>query len=688
MPTRIGVDIGGTFTDLYQWDGRGVRVCKVPSTDPDFAGGVMSGLRALAEQCEGGRLEAGHTVVHGSTVATNALLTRRGARIGLVATKGFRDVLHIGRQNRPELYNLHVRRPPPIVQCEDCYEVDERVGADGTVVIPLDVASARRVLETIAESGVDSVAVCLLFSFLNPRHEQAIAELAAEMGLSVTLSSELLPEFREYERTSTTAVNAYVKPVARDHYERIEGECRGLGTRRLNIMQSNGGQISVRMAGREPVRTILSGPAGGVVAGLHHARLLGLKRVVTYDMGGTSTDVCLCDEDPALTTEAVIAACPIRVPMIDIHTIGAGGGSIARIDEGGALQVGPQSAGANPGPACYGRGETPTVTDANLVLGRIVPERFLGGRFPLDSAAAERAVGELATRMHCLPSDAALGIVAVADAHMTRAVKRVTAERGTDPSELALCSFGGAGALHACSLATALNMPAVIVPPNPGILSATGMLLADLIKDFSTSLPGGCLLRSGVQSRPDIYVEVSVPPALQTLREAMGDLMNQAARAVQLEGYEQDDSVLERYVDMRYQGQSHELTVPLESLTDVDRLLAPFHAEHERRFGHAARDETVQLVTARIRAVVAIEKPELPAEPAATTPVEAARIASRRVMFDAAVETPVYDRDRLQCGHEFAGPALVVEDHATTLLPREWRARVEPTLALYLWPRS
>lgn len=686
MPTRIGVDIGGTFTDLYLWDGQGLRVCKVPSTDPDYVSGVAAGLEALAAGRPGGPgLEPDHTMVHGSTVATNALLTRRGARIALLTTKGFRDVLHIGRQNRPDLYDLAVRRPAPIVARADCYEVDERIGAEGQVITALAEESVREVLGRIAQSGIDSVAVCLLFSFLNPAHERLIGELAEQKGLQVTLSSELLPEFREYERASTTVVNAYVKPVAAGHYRALGRECQKRGTKHLRIMQSNGGQISVEAAGREPVRTILSGPAGGVVAGLYQARQSGLERLVTYDMGGTSTDVCLCDGEPALTTEAEIAACPLRVPMIDIHSIGAGGGSIARVDAGGALQVGPQSAGADPGPACYGRGRQPTVTDANLVLGRIVPEHFLGGRFALDVAAAERAIADLAGRMDCSASEAARGVVAVADAHMTRAIKRVTAERGVNPSELALCSFGGAGGLHACALAAALDMPSVLVPPNPGILSATGMLLADLIKDFSVSLPGGCFLRTGELAPPDLYGDgptPPVPPALRVLRQVFSDLMDQAAHALLLEGYEQDEGELERLVDLRYQGQAHELTVPLESLSDVDRLLGPFHAEHERRFGHAAPDEPVQLVTARIRAVVPIDKPVVPAPSPTGAPVETARIGTRQVVFEEPISTAVYERDRLEPGHEVPGPALIVEDHATTLLPPGWHACVEPTLAL------
>jgi N-methylhydantoinase A len=688
MTLRIGVDIGGTFTDLYMAASDGVRACKVPSTGPDFVRGVVSGLEALA--ADAGGLEPGHTLVHGSTVATNALLTRCGARIALVTTRGFRDVLHIGRQNRPRLYELKVRKPAPLVDHADCYEVDERVGADGRVVRALDREATRQVLGRIAESGVRGIAVCLLFSFLNPRHEQVIGELAAELGLDATLSSQLLPEFREYERASTVAVNAYVKPATTGHYESLGRECRERGTRYLRIMQSNGGQISAEAAGREPVRTILSGPAGGVVAGLYHARLLGVESLVTYDMGGTSTDVCLCDGGPASTTEAVIAGCPIRVPMIDIHTIGAGGGSIARLDAGGALQVGPQSAGANPGPACYGRSGDPTVTDANLMLGRILPQRFLGGRFTLDVSAAERAIEGLARQMNCGVAEAARGVVEVANAHMTRAIKRVTAQRGVDPSSLVLVSFGGAGGLHACALAAALNMPAVLVPPNPGILSATGMLLADLIKDFSVSMSGGCFLKTGEFKPPDLYGEeppTVLPAALQALRGAISDLMNLAARAIQREGFDQDDGVLERLVDMRYQGQSHELTVPLESLSDVDRLLAPFHAEHERRFGYAAVDEPVQLVTARIRAVVPVDQPVVPVPENTGVPVESAIVGAQEVTFDRPAETLVYDRAKLEPGHEFPGPALVVEDHATTLLPPAWRAHVEPTSALYLNPR-
>jgi N-methylhydantoinase A len=651
---RVGVDVGGTFTDFCVWDGRTLRTHKLPSTPQNFAAATLEGLDALAPP-------AGFQLTKGTTVATNALLQRRGERTALITTDGFRDVLRIGRQARPDLYSLHVKRAPGIIAPEDCYEVIERVDSTGHIVTPLDEASARAALQRIRDLGVTNVAVCLLFSYLNPAHESRIAVIATELGLRAHLSSDLLPEVREFERASTTAVNASISPVMTDYLLGLDAAVRTRGARHLSVMQSNGGQISAAVAAAEAVRTVLSGPAAGVVAAVHVARRVGFERIITYDMGGTSTDVCVCDGEPAVVSATEIAGWPIRVPMLAIHTVGAGGGSIARLDAGGALRVGPESAGADPGPACYGRGDDATVTDANLVLGRIVPSHFLGGRMPLDASRSAAAIQQIATRVGAEPGDVARSILAVAEAAMVRAVKHVSAVRGYDPAGFMLLSFGGAGGLHACALADALGMEGVIVPAHPGVLSAMGAMMADRVKDHS---------RSAAE------LSTTTPDVLERLRKHYAELMERAALAVQIDGFEQDDCVLDRFADMRYRGQSHEITVPVEFLTDARTLVEPFHAVHEARYGFRLPDSPVEIVTLRIRST--ITTPPLPAWTPATQAggVERAILERRPVMFDAPTDTPIFDREKLAPGDEVTGPAVIVEPFATTLVPPTWHARV------------
>lgn len=650
----VGIDVGGTFTDLCAWDGEQLRRAKVPTTPGDFTRGIRAGLAEL-------QAAAGFQIVAGSTVATNALLERRGERVAFVGSEGFADMLAIGRQNRPQLYDLFVRKPEPLVGLDDCLGLAERIGADGGVLRPLDDAASAAVLDEIERRGIRSVAVCLLFSYLNPAHEERFAALARDCGINVCCSSELLPEFREFERASTTVVNAYVGRRTSSYLTNLEAAAREAGAGDVRIMLSSGGQGSPEDAGREAVRTILSGPAGGAIAAAHAAKQIGLTQVLTYDMGGTSTDVALCDGEVGLTRDTVIDGWPIRVPQLAIHTVGHGGGSIASVDGGGALSVGPGSAGADPGPACYGRGTTATVTDANVVLGRIVGERFLGGRMRLDSDRANAAVGAIAGRLSCTSAEAARAIVDVANAGMEHALQVVSSRRGVDPADFWLVSFGGAGGLHACALAEAMKLRGVIVPPDPGILSATGMILADVVKDFSQSL----LIRSGHGVD------------LAELRSVFGRLMDRAAAAIFRDGFDLDDCECIRSVDVRYVGQSHELTVRVESLTDIDRLAAPFHRMHEIAFGMCDAASAIEVVTARVRIIVEtpkfeprpLERSESGTEPTASRHVE--------VTFDEAMETAVYERTSLRAGHCIRGPALVVEDHATTLVLPRWRVDVE-----------
>ena len=491
---RVGIDTGGTFTDFVVAKGSRITSFKAPSTPHNPARAILDGLaRIIAET-------ASHPseIVHGTTVATNALLERKGARTALITTEGFEDVIEIGRQARPEIYNLMVTRPAPIVPRELRFGVVERTGPDGSIITQLDETGLEETINRIRkpELGIESVAVCLLFSFANPAHEELIARALESLGKPVSLSHKILPEYREYERTSTVVINAYLVPIM-SRYLRSLSEALGAGGRgrpRLRVMQSNGGSVSAATAASEPVRAILSGPAGGVVGALRVCGAAGIRDIITFDMGGTSTDVALCSGEARTTNEALIAGLPVAVPIIDIHTVGAGGGSIARVDEAGALRVGPESAGADPGPACYGRGEEVTVTDANLVLGRFGGADLLGGDMRLDTERARAALTKLAAEMsrysekRVTPERAALGVIRVANANMESALRVVSVERGRDPRLFTLVSFGGAGGLHVCELAAALRIPRIIVPNSPGTLSALGVLLGDVVKDHSRTV--------------------------------------------------------------------------------------------------------------------------------------------------------------------------------------------------------
>ena len=475
----VGIDTGGTFTDFVVLAGDEIRVHKEPSTPTNPTEAILAGLEHLGS-------EIGE-VVHGSTVATNALLERRGARTALATTAGFEDVLEIGRQTRPAIYDLSVTRPAPLVERQARFGVRERLGTKGEVVVPLEAGDAAEVASAIAAGGFESVAICLLHSYANPEHERlVVAALEEVFDGFLTASHQVLPEFREYERTSTTVANAYVGPIMQRYLGELADRLPGP---RIRIMQSNGGSISLQAARRSAVQTILSGPAGGVVGGVEVGRLAGYPDVITFDMGGTSTDVSLCQGEPARTSESSVGGLPIRLPVIDIHTVGAGGGSIAYRDPGGALRVGPRSAGAVPGPICYGRGDTDvTVTDANLFLGRLSPTHFLGGGSMLDMAPVEGAILGLATAMGMSSVELAEGIVSVANMTMAGAIRVISVERGFDPRDFSLVSFGGAGSMHAAALARDLGIPRVIIPAAAGILSALGMLLADIVRDYSQTL--------------------------------------------------------------------------------------------------------------------------------------------------------------------------------------------------------
>ncbi len=622
---RIGIDAGGTFTDfIVQHDSGRLQTFKLRSNPRSPASVILAGLEQVA-----GSLKA--EVVHGSTVATNALLERKGVRTALITTAGFEDVIQIGRQNRPELYNLTPKPRVPIVPRTMCFGVQERSHFDGTIAERPRPADVARLKTLLRKARVESVAICFLHAYRNRANEKLVADALTGLGY-LCCSHDVCPEFREYERSSTTLINAYVGPLMDRYLLELER-----GTRRsISIMQSNGGYISTREARRHAIRTVLSGPAGGVVGALETARVSGFSRILGFDMGGTSTDVSLCDGQPRETMEASIDGFPVRVPMLDIHTVGAGGGSIARVDEGGLLRVGPQSAGADPGPACYGTGDQPTVTDAHVVLGRIQADQLIGGGMHLDVERAGEAVDSIATRLGLERVAAAEGILRVANANMERAIRLVSVERGHDPRDFALVAFGGCGGLHACEMARELGIRTVLVPEHAGALSALGMLLADRVRDYA----------AGVLNSPRIEREF--------------ERLERMARR------ELPGSEMLRSADLRYSGQSYELTVPWHPTNPGE----PFHREHQRVYGYANPDRGVEIVTIRVRAKLAVKRPRLTMRAGAP---KRGRAASRSVYGAGAWrQTPVHARADLP-KTTLRGPALVIDYGSTTLIPPGWR---------------
>jgi N-methylhydantoinase A len=631
---RIGIDSGGTFTDFVVLHDTGKEAGKIDSfklrSNPASpAGVVLEGLRRIAAR----RAE----VVHGSTVATNALLERKGAKTAFVTTRGFEDLIAIGRQNRPELYNLTPALPVPLVPRDLCFGVDERVLFDGAVERELRPEAIEELRRKIKASGVESVAICLLHSWRNDAHERLLLK-----GLHgfVSASCDVSPEFREFERASTTVINAYVGPLM----DRYLGDLERQSPHKVSIMQSNGGLLTASEARRQAVRTILSGPAGGIVGAVEIARLCGFPKALTFDMGGTSTDVALAAREPRLTTEARIDNFPVRVPMLDIHTVGAGGGSIATIDTGGSLRVGPESAGAVPGPACYGRGDRATVTDAHVVLGRIAARQLVGGEMPIDAVAAEGAVARVAAGLGLDTVSAAAAILRVANSNMERAIRAVSVERGEDPRGFPLVAFGGCGGLHACEIAEELGIATVIVPRLAGALSALGMLLADRTRDYSM----GALGVSDYETR-----------FRKLEKQAMKDVPG---------------ATLERFADIRYTGQSYELTIPW-----APKVSADFHNAHHRIYGYSDPKRSTQLVTLRVRATVRVEKPSLrvPAPRRMKGDV-------RRVWIEGRWrEIAASPRESLGARAQ-PGPALITDYGSTTLVPPGWSMRQDRAGSLIL----
>ena len=666
MAVRAGVDTGGTFTDLVAYDEQSgeLRMAKALSTADDPSRAVFDSFaRAGLETSE---IEY---FVHGTTVATNALIERRGAPVALFITEGFRDVLHMQRTVRPDHFDLHWVKPKPLVPRSRCVGIGERMLKDGTVLIPLDEDHVRASTEALRDGGeVGAIAVSYLFSFMNPEHEQRTAEIVREVWpeARISLSSTVLPRWREYERTSTTVIDAYLKPLMRDYMRNLERDCEAGGIRQVLVLRSNGGVMTSSRASEQPVSLVRSGPSGGIMACQQLGKLVGLGDLIAADMGGTSFEACLLPGgEPTFTNrEELEWGIPIALTMVDARSIGAGGGSIARVDAAGILRVGPDSARADPGPACYKRGGTqPTVTDANAVLGRLAPEFRLAGDFELDFGAAETAVDTLAEPLGLDRVRVAQGIVDVANNNMAQALRLVSTDRGYDPRGAALVAYGGAGPLHACELARALQMQSVVVPRYPGAFSALGALLADARFDYATT-----------------YWMRMRHLDLDRVNQIFEALERQAAGEFVAEGFS-EPPLVRRAVDLRYVGQNWELSLelPAESLTreDFTDVEERFAAEHERFYGYHLPGEELEILTFKLAALGTRHELELPrvAEGPAPEP-----IARRAVVFsgdDAPVDTPLYRREELPAEFTIAGPALIGQIDATTLLPPGSEARVD-----------
>jgi N-methylhydantoinase A len=672
------VDSGGTFTDICLFDDQTgqVAVWKVSSTPDDPSRGIAEGVEQGVARVGA---DAGSVSYfgHGTTVGTNALIQHRGVKTGLITTDGFRDLLEIGRQKRPDLYDLMVEKPPVLVARDLRLEVPERVRHDGSVETALDEQAVRDAARILREAGVAAVAVSFLYGFVRPDHEETVRRILAEEmpEAFVCTGSEVAPEFREYERMSTAVVNAYLGPVMQGYIRRLADRLTALGLRVApHLTQSNGGVIGFEQAARLPVRTVLSGPSTGVVAAQEVGRAIGLPDLITFDMGGTSTDVALLQGGACrLTNEATVHGYPIKAPMLDIHTVGAGGGSIAYVDSGGLLKVGPRSCGAFPGPVCYDKGNTEAaVTDANVVLQTLNPTHLLAGRMAVRQDLARAAIGRLADQLGLGVMETAQGIVSVVTANMARAIRVVSVQRGHDPRDYTLAAFGGAGPLHAARLARELEIGRVLVPRNPGILCAMGLLLTDLRSDFSTT-----------------RLTMLAPGAAPVVADAFAMLRGQAEAWFEAEAI--GERRVGRTVDMRYAGQNYELPVPLAdgpvTQASLDALADGFAAAHRRMYGFVAEGEAVQLVTFRVEATGLVRKAHFPPQEDAGPDATGAIAGTRAVWLPEAggfVECPVYQRDRLRAANRFTGPAIVEQMDATTLVLPGMVATVEPFMNLIL----
>ena len=644
----VGVDTGGTFTDFVLFDGNELRIYKIPSTPENPSLAICKGLKDLSAT-------SGIILIHGTTVATNALLEGKVAKTVLVTNKGFEDVIEIGRQNRKELYNLHYRKGKVPVPRDMRIGLNCRIDYKGEIVKDIEKDELEYLKRWIKEKGAEAVAVCFLHSYANPEHEKRVGEALKELNIHVSLSHEILSEFREYERTITTVANACVKPIISEYFKDLKN-CLGKDVS-INVMHSNGGISQLEFTLKEPVKTVLSGPAGGVIGANYIGKLAGFKNLITFDMGGTSTDVSLIkDNRPSMTTDIKVGDFTMKVLSIDIHTVGAGGGSVAYFDEGGALRVGPKSVGADPGPACYGKGEKVAVTDANLYLSRLIPEFFLGGRMNIYPERSKEFIDKMAKEENMDPTELAWGITSVANTNMAKAVRVISVERGYDPADFILVSFGGAGGMHACYVAELMNIKKILIPRNPGLLSAIGLITTDFIRDYSTTV---------MLDADEIPIDHIDEMFKMLERKGIEDLMR--------EGIEEKNILTERLLDMRYTGQSYELMVRWSG----KKPRVDFEREYERLYGYKMEDRKVEIVNVRVRVIGTTEKPTFKEFEKRDT-LKDAFLFRRKVFFGQEwIDTPVYNREKLNHGTYLEGPAIIVEYSSTTVVPPGYKLEVD-----------
>ncbi|MCK4475104.1 MAG: hydantoinase/oxoprolinase family protein [Methanophagales archaeon] len=638
---HISTDIGGTFTDFVMFDGEKIKTFKVPSTPqkPELA--IEKGLE---------RVSTATFFSHGTTLATNAVLERKGARIGLITTKGFADILKIGRQKRSHLYKLDSTRPKPLV--DNYFEISERISSKGEIIKSPTKEEIQPVVERIKSMGINSAAICFLFSFLNPENEKIVRDMLLKNGLSVSCSSEVLPEFREYERMSTTVLDAYLKRVVEGYITNMEAILAKKGTEQFFVMQSSGGVVKAGVMKKKPVNMLLSGPAGGVAASKFLSELIGIHNLITFDMGGTSADVStVVNRNLSWTSEGSIDGLPIKMPVVDIVTVGAGGGSIAWLDEGGALRVGPESAGAFPGPICYGLGgKDVTVTDCDLLCGFINPNYFLGGEMVLDAEKAKRGVEEFANEIGMSYEDTILGVWRVVNSNMNKAIRVVSVEKGLDTRDFSLIAFGGAGPVHAAALAQELSIPKVIVPYTPGVFSAYGIMVSDVQLDYS---------RTKI-----LKVKGGEVEAEEFVKETIEDFAAEAERELAEQDIDFAGAMLVPSLDMRYVGQSYEINVDFKTLEDARES---FHESHRRLYGYSMSSEDMEIVNIRLRAIASRVKPE---PPKAEIEAKGKPVEHREVLFEEGREkTPVFRREDLPAYFEHEGAAIIEAKDSTAVVP-------------------
>jgi len=662
---RIGVDTGGTFTDFFISINGKFEIKKILSTPSNPSLAIVEGIKEFF------RNSVPLLVIHGTTVATNSLLERKGGKIALITTKGFEDIIFIGRQVRRNLYSLKAEPRLPLVSNKHCFGIKERISSSGKIEKKVCTAELNKILNKIENIHVEAVAVSLINSFANPANEKFILKELKKKKIMVSVSSNLLPEHREYERTTAATVNAYLMPVISQYLTNLTKKMPEEAD--LRIMQSNEGHISPATAKKEPIRTALSGPAGGVVAAFHISKAAGFQKIITLDMGGTSSDVSLLDGKIRRTNESTIGNFPVRLPMIDINTVGAGGGSIAYVDRGGSLRVGPQSAGAVPGPACYGRGIYPTVTDANLVLGRLSPEFFLGGRMKIFPDKSHNILKKLSKEINKSIIETATGIIEIANANMEKAIRVISIEQGFDPRNFALFSFGGAGGMHAVEIASHLKMPKVIIPKNAGILSAIGLLLADSIKDYSKSV-----------------LKLTEEIEWKKLEGYFTALSQKSLEDMQKEGFNPEQVRIFRFLDLRYFGQSYEITIPL---TDKNShglsFVSEFHDAHQKLYSYHHHDRPVEIVNIRVKAVGINKKIRLKKFPIENQDPRNAFFKKQALFYEGKkLMASVFKRSMLKAGNMIHGPALVVDHESTTFLPPVYTLKADSFLNLIIQKRK